>query len=154
MAVRALFPASLAKFNLLDTGAPSPDEQPADPGAKLLMVSLTNSIDIWRWSLSSPGFEKGLRSLGDSGCFVFKTSSDRLFGGSISSVEEAMRIASRMLPSSIFEDMRSGRALPFFFLLNFRAMSAPSKLVKSSFRQKLPICLLTSVAREVFFCRR
>ena len=33
-------------------------------------------------------------------------------------------------------------------------MWAPSKIVKSSFWQKLPICLFISVAREVFFCCR
>ena len=63
-----------------------------------------------------------------------------------------MRTAPRMLPSSIFEDLRFGRVLPSFFLLNFRAMWAPTKLVKSSFWQTLPICLFTSVAREVFCC--
>ena len=116
------------------------------------MASLTNSINVWRGSKSSPGFEKGLQSLGASGCFVFRTSSDRMLGGSTSSAEETMRTTPRMLPSSICEDMRFGRAFPFFFLLNFRAMSAPSKLVKSSFWQKLPICLFTGVEREVFFC--
>ena len=65
--------------------------------------------------------------------------------------EEAIETAPRMLPSSVFEDLRFGRALPFFFLLNFRSMWAATKLVKSSFWQKLPISLFTSVAREVFF---
>ena len=154
MAVRAWFPASLAAYEMQSfrCWGRSPHGPPADPRAKLLMASLTNSIDIWRGTISSPGVEKGLRSLGVSGCFVFKASSDRMLGASISSAEEAMRTAPRMLPSLIFEDLRFGRALPFFFLLNFWAMYAPSKLVKSSFWQKLSICLFTSVAKEVSFC--
>ena len=154
MAVRALFPASLAarETQSFRCWGHSPHGPPADPGAKLLMASLPYSIDIWRGSISSPGVERGLLSLGIFGYFVFKASSDRMSGGSISSAKEAMRTFPRMLPSSISEDIGFGRALPFFFLLIFRTMGAPSKFVKSSFWQKLPIRLMTSVAREVFCC--
>ena len=140
MAVRALFPASLParEMQSFRYWGRSPDRPPV---AKLLMAFLTYLIDIWRGSISSPGVEKGLRSLGASGCLVFKTSSDRRLGGSISSAEEAMRAAPRMLPSSIFEDMRSGRALASFSCKTFGLCEHPVSLSNLFGRRCRLVCL-------------